>query len=299
MARKLVATFGTFALIVGFSGCGANDGGNDSLTADDPSIDTTGGAATVCPAFTTSVGAHVNAGRATQAPFFFWTAYYANGPAREGLGFDASQTVTLYPAAGGGYTTNAANCPPVQTPGCGDGIIQTGEQCDGTNLGGLTCLGLGSSSGRLQCTASCTLDTSGCEGSACGNNVAEGAEQCDGTDLRGKTCADIGLPLSPVLPPGTLRCSNTCTAYEISGCNTQCGDGVLQADEECEGTNFGAHRCQDYIFGNSFPFAVPTPYGGGQLTCQACRISFTSCTPAPGCYYQYSRGGVPVGVQCR
>lgn len=46
---------------------------------------------------------------------------------------------------------------------CGDGFIDAGEQCDGANLGGMTCSGLGHDQGTLACTASCTFDESGCK----------------------------------------------------------------------------------------------------------------------------------------
>jgi hypothetical protein len=48
---------------------------------------------------------------------------------------------------------------PVQ---CGDGLIGPGEQCDGTNFAGSTCLSLGFSGGTLLCSATCRLDTSSC-----------------------------------------------------------------------------------------------------------------------------------------
>jgi PGF-pre-PGF domain-containing protein len=45
---------------------------------------------------------------------------------------------------------------------CGNGIIETGEDCDGTQLNGQTCTGLGYTGGTLACSASCKLDKSGC-----------------------------------------------------------------------------------------------------------------------------------------
>ena len=46
--------------------------------------------------------------------------------------------------------------------GCGNGILDANEECDGINLGGQTCQGLGYSSGVLNCGADCLFDTSNC-----------------------------------------------------------------------------------------------------------------------------------------
>jgi hypothetical protein len=45
---------------------------------------------------------------------------------------------------------------------CGDGVVEGSEQCDGGNLAGQTCEGLGYFSGDLACDGSCVFDTSGC-----------------------------------------------------------------------------------------------------------------------------------------
>ena len=47
---------------------------------------------------------------------------------------------------------------------CGNGIIEPPEDCDGTNLGGQTCVSLGFTGGTLACATDCTFDTSGCTG---------------------------------------------------------------------------------------------------------------------------------------
>ncbi len=47
-------------------------------------------------------------------------------------------------------------------PGCGDGVIQSGEQCDGGNLGGSSCSLLGFTSGSLSCSTACTFVTAAC-----------------------------------------------------------------------------------------------------------------------------------------
>ena len=48
------------------------------------------------------------------------------------------------------------------TLGCGNGVIDAGEQCDQNNVNGATCVSLGYAFGKLQCGANCAFDTSGC-----------------------------------------------------------------------------------------------------------------------------------------
>jgi len=45
---------------------------------------------------------------------------------------------------------------------CGNGIKEASEQCDGADLGGQTCQGLGYVGGTLSCYPNCTFNTSGC-----------------------------------------------------------------------------------------------------------------------------------------
>ena len=49
-----------------------------------------------------------------------------------------------------------------RVPGCGDSVIDVGEDCDTANLNGETCATQGFTSGTLSCTASCTFNTSAC-----------------------------------------------------------------------------------------------------------------------------------------
>lgn len=45
---------------------------------------------------------------------------------------------------------------------CGNGVREPGEACDGSDLGGQTCTGLGFGGGTLACSGTCTFNTSGC-----------------------------------------------------------------------------------------------------------------------------------------
>jgi hypothetical protein len=56
-----------------------------------------------------------------------------------------------------GSDTSGANC--------GNGSIDDGEQCDGADLQGFTCVDLGMSGGELGCDpVTCTFDASMCTG---------------------------------------------------------------------------------------------------------------------------------------
>jgi hypothetical protein len=57
---------------------------------------------------------------------------------------------------------------------CGNNIKETGEECDGTDLGGATCQSLGYSGGSLSCTAACDFDTSACTTGRVGRGVSGG-----------------------------------------------------------------------------------------------------------------------------
>ncbi len=49
-------------------------------------------------------------------------------------------------------------------PNCGNGVIDSSEQCDGGNLNGKACSSIGYSSGTLSCNSDCTYNTSACTG---------------------------------------------------------------------------------------------------------------------------------------
>lgn len=47
-------------------------------------------------------------------------------------------------------------------PVCGNGVLESGEQCDGSNLNGKSCSTQGFSGGTLSCNSNCTFNTSAC-----------------------------------------------------------------------------------------------------------------------------------------
>ncbi|MBI4154144.1 carboxypeptidase regulatory-like domain-containing protein [Candidatus Woesearchaeota archaeon] len=98
---------------------------------------------------------------------------------------------------------------------CGNGQIDSGEQCDGSNFGSRTCRTEGYSSGSLYCYPpghqyQCLIETQNCASGTCGNGQINGNEDCDGSNLNGQTCQSRGYS------GGTLSCSS-CT-FDESGC---------------------------------------------------------------------------------
>ncbi|MBN1374198.1 PD40 domain-containing protein [Candidatus Dojkabacteria bacterium] len=108
---------------------------------------------------------------------------------------------------------------------CGNGIIDRGETCDGTNFGGLTCGSFGLPSGHLRCSSACQINTFFCTDPValdpfrrgyigmCGNGQIDSGEVCDGTNLSGMTCQLLSLG------EGTLRCASNCISYDTSACS--------------------------------------------------------------------------------
>lgn len=111
---------------------------------------------------------------------------------------------------------------------CGDGVLQTGEWCDGDALGDHDCVSRGFDGGELSCKLDCTLDVSLCF--RCGDGNIDPGESCDGSNLGGQSCESLGLA------GGTLGCGEDC-AWDLSSC-VGCGNGVLEEGEECDDGNF-------------------------------------------------------------
>lgn len=75
-------------------------------------------------------------------------------------------------------------------PYCGNGIKEQGEECDGLDFAGATCVDFACSDGALTCSDACTLETSSCTGCPlCDNDdVCEPEEDCSNcpNDCAGK-----------------------------------------------------------------------------------------------------------------
>jgi cysteine-rich repeat protein len=136
------------------------------------------------------------------------------------------------------------NCPAGETiapddnrrcvpPGCGDGILNPGEQCDDGNLV--------SGDG---CSSSCQVEPQ------CGNGVLNPGEQCDDGNLtNGDGCSSTcTLEMTPLCGNGVLNPGEQCDDGNLTngdGCSSMCtleavavcGNGILQAGEQCDDGN--------------------------------------------------------------
>lgn len=175
-------------------------------------------------------------------------------------------------------------------PGCGNGVLDDGEVCDGFALGGTSCESLGYTTGTLACATDCTLDQSGCS-SVCDNDACERGEtatscpaDCGVVDVAAgqhHTCA--------VLADGSLWCWGSWFGHRagglgdervpvkvagVSGLTRICagvGHGcALTGDGRvlCWGRNGFGEAGQSPRRAQIFPPAeVPALTGATQLTC--------------------------------
>jgi cysteine-rich repeat protein len=96
--------------------------------------------------------------------------------AADGSGADAVDA-----ADGSGSDADAADGSGDTTPGavCPNGVREGDEECDGDDLGEVTCASLGFELGTVVCGEGCLLDDSACRDPECGDGMLEGDEECD------------------------------------------------------------------------------------------------------------------------
>jgi cysteine-rich repeat protein len=164
----------------------------------------------------------------------------------------------------GTTTSTSVSSTSTGTAVCGDGVASPGEACDGSDLGGKSCVDAGfSSPGALACDASCALDTTGCT-TTCDGAQLEPGEACDGPFFGAASCADFGF-----VEPGGLACVG-CTTVDPSACTASC-NGTLEPGEDCDGMNLNGKTCAD------LGFVAP-----GGLACKACGFDTAGCVPTCG-----------------
>ncbi|PKN24445.1 MAG: hypothetical protein CVU65_11705 [Deltaproteobacteria bacterium HGW-Deltaproteobacteria-22] len=134
---------------------------------------------------------------------------------------------------------------------CGDGFLDPGEACDGSQMTATTCVELGyyDQQGVLTCRSDCTFDLSVCTGGRCGDETIQAihGETCDGANLDDMSCSTLGLG------GGTLACKANCK-FDISRCEqaAECGDDVAASPyEPCDGADLDDQTCvtQGFVSG--------------------------------------------------
>jgi hypothetical protein len=166
-------------------------------------------------------------------------------------------------------------------PGCGNGVVDPGEDCDGAIPAGVTCSASGPNrAGELKCQPDiCKYDTSNCvpAPSVCGNGQIETGEACDIVVPPSATCS--GIDNTTV---GELKCLPNCQ-LDTSSCRPgTCGDGVIGAGEECDGPMFMVAGAPFDPVGHNVPREITCHLLGlqyfGELKCSAtCQLDTSAC----------------------
>ncbi len=184
---------------------------------------------------------------------------------------------------------------------CGDGILEEGEECDGSVFGGLdqcTEIDFLFTEGVLSCSSSCLLDTSGCtlntqdsdgdgipdwweiQNGLNPNDPSDALEDPDGDGLNNWEEYLRGTnPFNPDTDGDGLN--DKIDPYPLNPTNTNnnlCGNSIIDSGETCDGANLGVETCAD-MFGSGY---------GGVLTCfntddgeKSCHLDTSGCFKTP------------------
>lgn len=146
--------------------------------------------------------------------------------------------------------TRWSGCQPVSQ--CGDGVVDTGEQCDDGNR-----------SDNDSCTNSCKTNV-------CGDHALNvGVEECDnGTAENGAACrtADYGSTC--------VACTAQCRMTASSG--GYCGDDIRQGTEQCDGTALGLNATTLTCQSLGFDYAEAQTAGRDAISCSR-TCNFAGC----------------------
>ena len=129
-------------------------------------------------------------------------------------------------------------------PTCGNGQVEDLEQCEPSDLNGVTCESWGFLGGTLRCTVACTFDTSGCTGT-CADSCILNSRRCAGDWVEvcvakagacnewspERNCAEEGQSCVP-LTFGTVKCE------------TVCHDPCDEGDQKCSDDFSGKLVCE-------------------------------------------------------
>jgi hypothetical protein len=139
-------------------------------------------------------------------------------------------------------------------PGCGNGFIESTEECDGVNLGGSSCAALGFDSGTVTCSSVCTLVTTSC--------LLKTQSSSNATRLSGKT---RDVPATNIIVAGLAAPQMSITLLKDG---QRVGSGVVKPNGEFQitvsGMASGMYTMQvvgetvtgEYIRSKTFPIRV-------------------------------------------
>jgi len=191
-------------------------------------------------------------------------------------------------------------------------VLEAGEACDGTLLGGATCVSLGYGGGRLACTSICTFDYSGCtppSGWTCNPSLFhDGTCDC-GCGVPDLDCPNNGTVAACVVCNDAGSCGTGACPGNIDPTNTaacvippNCGNAVIDPGEQCDGTNLNGKSCASVGFTRGAlactPYCTldasgctrwtcdPSFYGDGYCDC-GCGVPDPDCASALASSCQY------------
>jgi fibro-slime domain-containing protein len=160
-----------------------------------------------------------------------------------------------------GYACHVPGKPCI--PACGDGMIIGGEQCDdGNPVSGDGC----SANCLVEPGATCSGAPSVCTLAVCGNGKVEAGEACD-----------LGAALNGLFNGDGTGCSKTCTKEPVCrgttgtgathACNPVCGNGNLEAGEQCDDGNVASGDGCSATCQIEAGFTCPTAMKNDYQTC--------------------------------
>lgn len=150
--------------------------------------------------------------------------------------------------------TLAAVLHPTDTPAeCGNGVLEAGEECDGSNFGWLNCMNvMGIGCGDLACDddgdhRTCTINLALSCGYLCGDGCRRDPEECDDgagncdrcpnacrTDCRLPHCGDGTADTGEQCDDGVRNDDRMPDACRTDCTRARCGDGVRDGSEACD-----------------------------------------------------------------
>lgn len=180
---------------------------------------------------------------------------------------------------------------------CGDGWVNSSEQCDGTNLTTSSCsnIGMGFEGGVLSCLPNCGFNVTSCFDN--GNGFCEAGENhpADNSSCLDNSCYEPtclnGCNQAAVANGGTdescfgnTGCvGNNCRCDGAGVCTSQCSNGIQDGSET--DVDCGGGTCSDCANGNSCLI---------NGDCQSSNCVAGTCQAAPAC----DQGGLFFNGNC-